>query len=78
MNKPLSMVIEDFKNEIGRAITQSELPPTILEMIFKDMYRNVYELSEKYRYEEANKYNQELLKQKEEENKNDDVEIVEE
>lgn len=66
MNKPLSMIIEDFKNEVGRAITQSELPPTILEMIFKDMYRNVYELSEKYKYEEISKYNQELSKQSQE------------
>ena len=73
MNKPLSMIIEDFKNEVGRAITQSELPPTILEMIFKDMYRNVYELSEKYKYEEISKYNQELSKQSQE----SDVEEVE-
>lgn len=73
MNKPLSMIIEDFKNEVGRAITQSELPPAILEMIFKDMYRNVYELSEKYKYEEISKYNQELSKQSQE----GDVEEVE-
>lgn len=73
MNKPLSMIIEDFKNDVGRAITQSELPPTILEMIFKDMYRNVYELSEKYKYEEISKYNQELSKQSQE----SDVEEVE-
>ncbi len=73
MNKPLSMIIEDFKNEVGRAITQSELPPAILEMIFKDMYRNVYELSEKYKYEEISKYNQELSKQSQE----SDVEEVE-
>lgn len=73
MNKPLSMIIEDFKNEVGRAITQSELPPAILEMIFKDMYRNIYELSEKCKYEEISKYNQELSKQSQE----SDVEEVE-
>lgn len=77
MNKPLSMIIEDFKNEVGMAITHSELSPAILEMIFKDMYRNVYDLSEKYKQEEMSKYNQELLKQQEE-NKEKNVEKIEE
>ena len=56
MDKPLSLVIEEFKSDVEHAITKSRLTPVILEMIFKDFYKNIAELSAQYTKQEYDNY----------------------
>ena len=66
MEKPLSIVIEEFKSNIEKAIKDSQLPTVILEMIFKDMYRNVSELSRQIQQHDLMQYNKSIEQKSEE------------
>lgn len=65
MEKPLSLIIEEFKTSVENAIKDSQLSPVILEMIFKDMYRNVSELSRQYQQRDLIQYNKSLEQESE-------------
>ena len=65
MEKPLSIVIEEFKSNIENAIKDSQLPTVILEMIFKDMYRNVSELSRQIQQRDLIQYNKSIEQESE-------------
>ena len=60
MDKPISLVINEFKNNIQKAITDSQLNPVILEMIFKDIYLNIKEISVQYENKEIQQYKESL------------------
>ena len=47
INKPISLLIEDGKNEIIKAINETNLPATILELIIKDIYIEIQKLKER-------------------------------
>lgn len=70
-NKPLSLIINEFKDKIQNAVTESQLVPTILEMVFKDIYINIHEVAAQYEQQELQNYQNEINK---ENNENKDKE----
>lgn len=68
MDKPISLVINEFKNNIQKAVTDSQLNPVILEMIFKDIYLNIKEVSIQYENQEMQQYQESLKNNEEDEN----------
>ena len=64
MEKPLSLVIEEFKRDMEHVIAKSKLSPVILEMIFKDFYVNVHDVAIQYSQQELENYNNAILKEK--------------
>ena len=47
MNKPISMIINETKDNIISVISDSKLPACILELILKDLYKEIKDLSDK-------------------------------
>jgi hypothetical protein len=45
MNKPTSMVINETRISLANVLNTSNLPPCILEMIVKELYDEVRQLS---------------------------------
>ena len=56
MGKPLSVKIKDTKNMLIDLCNQSELHPSVLEMIMKDIYLEIHSLAERYSKEEELQY----------------------
>ena len=65
--KPVSVVINEFKMNLAKCVSDASLPPYIIEPILKDMYEEVRTLS----------YQQYLQDQKEYEEKQRNQETVE-
>ena len=42
MDKPITMDIENFKQELKDVINRSQLHPFILDSIFKDIYNEIH------------------------------------
>lgn len=40
-NKPISIILDDLKNGIADLINNSQLPPSLVEPIMKDLYNEV-------------------------------------
>lgn len=62
-NKPISMIVEELKNNIISTINDSKLPICITEMIFKDIYEEIESLKEKELIQDKEKYNQDKSKE---------------
>lgn len=45
IKKPLSVSITEFKQQLGEIINSSDLPIYILELVIKDVYTDVSQLS---------------------------------
>lgn len=43
--KPISIVINDFKQDLMNYISNAGLPPAIIEPIVKDIYQQIVEIS---------------------------------
>lgn len=43
--KPISMIINDFKQDLMNYISNAGLPPAIIEPIVKDIYQQIVEIS---------------------------------
>lgn len=43
--KPISMMINDFKQDLMNYISNAGLPPAIIEPIVKDIYQQIVEIS---------------------------------
>lgn len=43
--KPISMMINDFKQNLMNYISNAGLPPAIIEPIVKDIYQQIVEIS---------------------------------
>ena len=64
MNKPLTLHIEDVKNELVKVVNNSNLHPFILDAIVGNIYNEVHMAYVKQCQDEKNEY--ELQKDKEE------------
>ena len=47
MDKPISMIIKESKTNIIKTINECKLHPSILELILKDIYAEIFEVSRK-------------------------------
>lgn len=68
MDKPLELIINEFKKNIEDAINESKLSPTILEMLFKDIYLNIHNVAENYESKIISDYMQAQAEKEESEN----------
>lgn len=46
MEKPITLQIEEFKKNIATIVNDSNLPPFILDYIFKDLYSEIHMLNQ--------------------------------
>lgn len=60
VKKPITIVVSDFKSALSEMINESELPPFILEPIFRDMHSQI-KMAEQRQLENDKKIYQELL-----------------
>ena len=60
ITKPITIVYEEFKNELKDLINNSCLPPFILEPILRDMYNKV-KIAEQQQLENDRQRYQEML-----------------
>lgn len=56
MNKPISLSIDEARKSIITAINNTDLPVSILEIIIKNIYDDIYMLKEKELQEDLYKY----------------------
>ncbi len=63
MNKPMSMLAEEFEHKLIETINNCGLPSCMIEAIVKNIYFEVRDLSNKSTELEKAKYNEELAKQ---------------
>ena len=61
MNKPFSIIVEETKQELIKVINKSNLHPTALEMIVKDIYLELNRLSTETKTREREQYIQASL-----------------
>lgn len=71
MEKPLSLKLKDLKKGINEVIINSELPIYIIEPIFKDIYRDIADLSLQTTLKQEKEYLDNSLKE------NNETDIVE-
>ena len=69
MEKPVSIIIMEARKTIEDAINSTQLEPSILSLILKDVCKEVEQASTAKLMADVNKYNQELEKDKDKENK---------
>ena len=69
MDKPVSIIIMEARKTIEDAINSTQLEPSILSLILKDVCKEVEQASTAKLMADVNKYNQELEKDKDKENK---------
>lgn len=63
MNKPFSIIVEETKQQLADVINQSNLHPSIIEMIIKDIYWEVNRLNIETTTKEKEHYLQESTTQ---------------
>lgn len=56
MNKPISMLINEAKVNIIKAINESELPPCLIQPIIKDVYEQVLQQCQRELQDDMAKY----------------------
>lgn len=70
MEKPIVLAMEELKQNIMKAVQDSQLPIYIVEPIMKEMYQQCNMANEEFKVKQIAEYNQELAK--EQENKNEE------
>lgn len=68
-NKPVSIVLDEFKTSISNVITRSGLHPSIIEPILCNIYNEIYELAQKQLEIEREEYKKQMDSEKKEKNK---------
>ena len=76
IDKPLSVVITECKDNIINALNSSKLPPIIMEYLMKELFEEVHQLAVKQYTDEKNDYESKLQQLAEQEQKNEQPEIV--
>ncbi len=66
MDKPITIIIDEFKKKLADDMNESNLPPFILETILKDLHQEVFMLSRRQLEEDKIRYNQSLESKPEE------------
>lgn len=56
MNKPITMVIKETKNEIANICNKSGLSPIVLDLIMQGIYSEIHSLAERQTVEEEMSY----------------------
>lgn len=68
MNKPVSIIIEEARQSLGKTIREMNLSPTILEFIIKEAYDEIKLYHQQELNEDKQKYEEYLMSQKNNEN----------
>ena len=78
IQKPVSLIVKETKEEIVKLINNTQLHPTLLGMILKEVYAEFQEYEQKYTEQEQAQYYNELKAAEEEnssaENKEEETE----
>lgn len=56
MNKPISVIIKEFSQNMEKCINESCLPPVLIEIVMKGYYLQIKELAEKQFLTENRQY----------------------
>lgn len=56
MDKPLTITVNELKKNINKAIIESKLPMCFVELIFKEIYENVVQISNQIKKNEETEY----------------------
>lgn len=65
LQKPLSIAIKEFKDDISTVINESQLSAIILEMVIKDLYLEIKNISGNQLKLEEESYKEQLNQSKE-------------
>lgn len=65
MNKPLVLVIDDLHDNIIKLMNESQLPPSQLEPIIREIYNQIVSARQQERAEAKKQYEAELAKEQE-------------
>ena len=57
MNKPLSVTIEEFKQNLANDVQKCELPIVIVDLILKNLYDEIHGLAKDFTLKEMQEYN---------------------
>lgn len=68
-DKPISIVLDDFKIAISNVITRSGLHPSIIEPILCNIYSEIHELAQRQLEIEREEYEKQIKANKNEKNK---------
>lgn len=71
MEKPITMVVDEFKKEIVTSINKSQLPLFVLDYIMKDIYNEIHISNLNSAENDRIKYEKEISTQKDEKAEND-------
>ncbi len=71
MNRPASMVIAEFEENLENCINNSALPPILIEMVLRGYYMQIREMADKQRKSENAAYEESLSKAENEQNSAD-------
>lgn len=63
--KPISVTIQEFKNDIFTIVKNHQLHPSIVEMVMKDMYLEIKNLADNQLKLEEKEYTEQLNQSKE-------------
>lgn len=66
MNKPTTLLIEEFKQNMAEVINNSKLPAFILEYLIKDIHEEVEKLAESIKRKEISEYMESINEDSEE------------
>jgi hypothetical protein len=69
MQKPIDLVIVDLKNDLIRISNESQLPLSVLEMMFKEVLNEIRNSLDVQLPKLKEQYEQELKREQEEQNK---------
>lgn len=69
MNKPADLIVEETKEKLTKIINESGLPPFLIEPILKELYNQVSFLKQKELEKSKKDYEENLKKEKKEEQK---------
>ncbi len=63
MNKPASVAIKEFSENLESCVNNSGLPPIVLEMVMRGYYLQLKELADRQTRTEEESYRKDLEKQ---------------
>lgn len=63
MNKPASVAIKEFSENLENCVNNSGLPPIVLEMVMRGYYLQLKELADRQTRTEEESYRKDLEKQ---------------
>ena len=56
MEKPISIILEELKQDIANSINNSQLPLAIIEPVMKDLYNEIVTLAQKQLIKDKENY----------------------